>query len=208
QQLLVALTDLLNGHWVTPQSPLERQSLAALDAYIDPAAGEHGFDAAVRAEERPVGPVPSGEDDEELYPLVERFNAARAGRTDPAVVRPWLGPIEGHYRPLVRHAWELLWRCRDREAAFPEAHSVVRRWDEDRDAYTRHMDWLAQGGLRRTRQTPRQAALTLRNLEEAQRLVEAEEACDDPLRMIPCLLANQAVRGRVITVDLEHQERL
>jgi hypothetical protein len=206
QQLLVSLTDLLNDHWVTPQSPLERQSLAALDAYIDPPAGEHGFDAAARAEEYPVGPVPDGEDDERLYPLVEHFNAARAGHTDPSVVGPLLGPIEDHYRPRVRRTWGLLWRCRDREAAFPEARSVPRRWDEDRDAYTRHMDWLARSGLRRTRQTPRQAALTLRNLEENGERLEAEEACDDPLRMIPYLLQNQAVQGRVVAVDHTYRE--
>jgi hypothetical protein len=207
QQLLVALTDLLNAHWVTPQSPLERQSLAALDAYIDPPAGEHGFEAATRAEQHSVGPVPDCDEDERLQPLVERFNEQRGGSTDPRVVGPLLGPIEDHYRPLVRHTWELLWRCRDREAAFREAPSVVRRWDEDREAYTAHIDWLARGGLRRTRQTPRQAARTLRSLEEASRLVEAEEACDDPLRMIPSLLQNKAVRGRVVTVDPEHRER-
>jgi hypothetical protein len=206
QQLLVALTDLLNDHWATPQSPLERQSLAALDAYIDPPPGEHGFDTAARAEQCPVGPVPAGEDDQALGPLVERFNNLRGGSTDPAIVRGLLGPIEDHYRSLVQPTWELLWRCRDREAALPEAPSVARRWDVDRDAYTRHMDWLARNGLRRTRQTPRQAVLTLRRLEEAQRLLEAEQACDDPLCMIGYLLQNKAVCGWVVTVDEEHRE--
>src|SRR5262249_959277 len=159
--------------------------LAAVDAYIDPPAGQHGFDAAARAEEHPVGPVPTGENDEQLWPLLERFNQHRGDSTAPAIVKPLLGPIMEHYRTLVRRTWELLWRCRAREAAFAEASSVGRRWDEDRDAYTRHIDWLANGGLRRTRQTPRQAALTLHKLEEAAQRLEAEEACDDPLRMIP-----------------------
>jgi hypothetical protein len=48
--------------------------------------------------------------------------------------------------------------------------------------------------------------MTLRELEEAQRLLEAEEACDDPLRMIPYLLQHKAVYGRVIAVDREHRE--
>jgi hypothetical protein len=206
QQLVVPLTDLLNAHWVTPQSPLERQSLSALDAWIDPPASEHGFVAAARAEQHPVGPVPEGDDDERLQPLVERFNECRAGSTDPVVVRPLLKPIEDHYRPLLQHAWGMLWRCRDREAALAEAASVARRWDEDRGAYTAHLDWLARGGLRRTRQTPRQAAVTLRALEEAGKLLEAEEACDDPLRMIPYLLQHQAVRGRVVAIDRNHRE--
>jgi hypothetical protein len=207
QQLLICLTDLLGDHWATPQSEFERQSLAALDAYIDPPLGEHGFEAAARAEEHPVGPVPAGKDDEDLMPLVERFNELRAGGTSPAVIRPLQGPIEAHYGRLVDRTWGLLWRCRDCEAAFPEARSVGRRWDADREAYTRHMDWLARSGLRRARQTPRQAALTLRNLEDARSLVEAEEACDDPLRMVPYLLQNKAVRGRVVAVDHNYCER-
>jgi hypothetical protein len=206
QQLLLAMTDLANDHWATPLSPLERQSLAALDAYLDLPPGVHGFEAAVRAEEVSVGPVPAGSDDERLAPLVAEFNRERTGRTDAAVVGRLLGPITAHFRPLVRSTWELVWRCRDREAALPEARSVARRWDEDRDAYTAHIDWLARGGLRRTRQTARQAVRTIRTLEEAQRLLEAEEACDDPLRMIPYLLQQKAVRGRVLAVDRTHKE--
>src|SRR6185437_6636845 len=36
QQSVVALTDLMNAHWATPQSAVERQSLPALYAFIDP----------------------------------------------------------------------------------------------------------------------------------------------------------------------------
>jgi hypothetical protein len=206
QQLLVAMTEILGEHWATPQSELERQSLAALDAWVEPPAGVHGFEAAARVEELGVGPVPSGGEDERLGPLVDRFNHLRGKSTDPDVVRPLLSPIYEHYKPLLLRAWTLLWRCRDREAAYPEAPSVARRWDDDRDAYTRHMDWMAKSGLRRTRQTPRQAALTLRTLEEATKVLEAEEACDDPLRMLPDLLENKAVRGVVERVDRDHKE--
>jgi hypothetical protein len=206
QQLIIALTDLMNAHWATPQSAVERQSLPALDAFIDPPCGASGFDAAAAAELRPVGPLPDGDDEERLIPPVERFNAVRNGKTDPAVVGRLLAPIIDHYRPLVRRAWDLLWRCRDREAALPEAPSVGRRWDVDRNAYTRHIDWLARNGLRRTRQSPRQAATILRNLEEAGRLLEAEEACDDPLRMAAYVLTNKAVRGTVVAVDPNHAE--
>jgi hypothetical protein len=206
QQLVIALTDVMNAHWATPQSAAERQSLPALDAFVDPPPGLTGFDAAAAAEVCSIGPAPDGDDDVRLMPLVERFNFDRKGSTDPAVVRPLLAPIASHYAPLLRRAWDLLWRCRDRESLLPEARSVARRWDVDRDAYTRHVDWLNRNGLRRTRQTPRQAATTLRNLEEAGRLVEAEEACDDPLRMAAYVLANKAVRGAVVAVDTSHKE--
>jgi hypothetical protein len=207
QQVVVALTDLMNTHWASPQSTAERQSLPALDAFIEPPAGVGGFSAAEDAELCPVGPAPDGDDDERLMPLVERFNLDRKGSTDQAVVRALLTPIAGHYAPLLRRAWDMLWRCRDREALLPEARSVGRRWDADRDAYTRHIDWLNRNGLRRTRQTPRQAATMLRNLEEAGRLVEAEEACDDPLRMAAYVLANKAFRGTVVAVDAAHKEQ-
>jgi hypothetical protein len=207
QQLLVALTDLLGDHWVTPQSAQERQSLAALEAWIDPPAGESAYVAAACAERQPVGPVATGDEEEALYPLVEQFNRARAGRTDPAYVRRLVKPVEDFYRPLVEATWGLLWRCRNRELALPEAPSVGRRWLTDRKGYTRHIDWLNGGGLRRTRQSARQAAQTLHRLEEAGRLLEAEEACDDPLRMAPALLAHRAVRGRVLDVNRDHWER-
>lgn len=206
QQLVVSLVNLLGAHWATPQSEVERQSLAALDAFIEPPDGRHGFEAAALAEQDVVGPLPAGKDDKLLDPLVERFHERRGRSTDPRTIAALLAPIEGHYRPLVHRTWELIWRCWVRELTLPEASSVARRWDEDRRAYTGHIDWMAQSGLRRTRQTPRQAVLTLRKLEDAKRRLEAAEACDDPLRMIPYLLENKAVRGRIVRVNREHRE--
>ena len=54
QQLIVSMTDLMNEHWATPLSAVERQSLPALAAYIDPPEGISGFDAAAAAEMTPV----------------------------------------------------------------------------------------------------------------------------------------------------------
>jgi hypothetical protein len=121
QQLLVSLTDVLNDHWMSAQSELERQSLAAVDAFIEPPGALNGFEAAARVEDDSVGPIPGAEDDERLEPLIEEFNELRRGRTTRDVVEPLLGPIEDHYRPLVERAWSVLWRCRHREAKFSEA---------------------------------------------------------------------------------------
>jgi hypothetical protein len=206
QQLVVGMTNLLNAHWVTPQSPMERQSLAALNAYIEPPHGVHGYNAASTAERFAIGPLPGGEDDQKLEPLVEEFNSRRRGDTTPAVVTPLLAPIRAHYAPLIERTWGLLWTCRDREADWTEAPSVDRRWDEDRQAYTDHIDWTIKVGRRRTRQTPRQAAMLMRRLEEAGALVEAEEACDDRLLIIPDLMDGKAIQGRVLRVDESHRE--
>jgi hypothetical protein len=207
QQLIVSLTDLMNAHWVTPQSSVERQSLSALDAWCEPTTGITAFIAAGQAERQTVGPVAGGDEEEHLEPLLEEFNNKRAGRTDLATVRPLLGPIEAFYRQRVEATWKLNWRCWRRERVHPQAPSLARRWLADRRAYTRHMDWLAINGLRRTRQTARQAAIILHQMEQAAERLEAEEACDDPLRMVPALLMHQAVAGLVMHIDTDHRER-
>jgi len=206
QQLIVSLTDLLSQHWATPLSDIEKQSLAALNAYIAPPVGVNGFFAAAEQERETLGPVPSGEDDKRLDPLVREFHARRGDRTDSATIRPLLRPIEIHYRPLVERTWSQTWDARDREAAWPEAASVERRWDADREAYTRHIDWISQDGRTRTRQTARQAAVRLQTLEDAKARLQAEEACDDPLKMIPYILQNKAVEGRVLRINADYRE--
>jgi hypothetical protein len=206
QQLIVPLADLVADNWATAQTEFERASFEAIEAFIDPPTGATAFDAAAEAELHPAGPLPASEEDEALEPLVEAFNLARARRTEPAVIQPLLAPIAAHYRPLVGRTWQLVWRALARERSYPEAPSVTRRWDEDRLAYTNHVDWMAQGGLRRTRQTARQAIRTLHSLEDSKERLLAEEALDDPVRMIPYLLDGKAIEGEVREVDLDHFE--
>jgi hypothetical protein len=206
QQLIVPMTDLLNEHWITPQSPMERQSLAALDAYIEPPKGIHGYDAAAAAESAAIGPLPGGEDDEKLEPLMEEFNSRRRNSTTPAVVTSLLRPIRAHYAPLIERTWDLVWTSHAREATWSEAPSAQRRWDEDRQAYTDHIDWTFKFGRRRTRQSPRQAAMLMRRLEEAKALVESERACEDPLLIIPDLMSGKAIQGIVLRIDETHFE--
>lgn len=205
QQLIVPMTDLLGMHWATPQSCMERQSLSALNAYIESTGNPAGFFAAMAAEDT-VGPVPSGDDNKRLEPMVEEFNRRRNGRTDLTTVEALLAPIASHYGPLVFRTWELIWDCHARELQEPEAPSVQRRWIEDVSAHQRHMEWVNGYGHRRTRQTPKQAAETLVLLENAKALLDAEEACDDPLKMVPYLLENKAVQGRVVSFDRDHRE--
>lgn len=208
QQLVVVLTELLASHWACEMADLEAQSLPALDAMIEPPRGFSAYDAACDAERIEVGPVPTSDDDEALEPLLREFNESRKQRTEERIVKPRRVPIETHYRRLVDRAWPLMWRCLDRERKWPEAASAMRRWEDDIAALDRHLDWVVQrDGRYRTRPTHAMAARTLRDWEDAQRLLEAEEALDDPLKMLPTLLANRGVLGRVVDLDLEHEER-
>lgn len=208
QQLVVVLTELLASHWQTELSDLETQSLAALDAAIAPPHGKSGHEGARDVEDLEIGPTPGAEDDERVDKLLSAFNTARARSTDERIVAPLRAPIERHYAELADRGWGLVWRCLEREREHPQANHVARRWKDDVEALNRHVDWVVTRGLPyRTRQTNAQAARTLHDWEEAQRMLDAEEAIDDPLRMIPTLLANRAIAGVVRRVDATHKEQ-
>lgn len=210
QQLIVSAADLLKTHYVTAMSQFEMQSLAAVDAWVDPPAGMHGFHAAELAENHAVGPVPSPKDGQRVHTLMKIFNEQRAGSKNPAVVQKLAIPLYELYEGMVVETWNLIWKVVDREKAKPEAASVARRVREDRIAYAAHLQWIMgpAEGRRKTRMTPRGAAVRLDELERANALLVAEEAIDDPLRMAPHLLAGKAIAGVVINCDATRRETI
>jgi hypothetical protein len=208
QSLVVVLTDLLSSHWATELSPLEAQNLPALDAWIKPAKSLSGYEAALLAEAVEIGPVPTGQDDGRVDPLVTSFNEQRARATDEGIVAPLRKPIEAHYEGLVDRGWPLLWRVLARERRFPAAEHTSRRWLADEEALKWHLDWVVlKGGRLSTRYTHKRAAFTLKKWEDAQSLLAAEYAIDDPLRMIGSMLKNDAVAGTVADLDDTNMEQ-
>jgi hypothetical protein len=206
QQLLVSLTDLIDEHWVCTLNQWEAQSLAALDAFIDPPAGVHGHTAASVADRVPLGPRPDAALDRRLEPLLETFDKKRDRSTDPKLIASLLAPIDRHYKPLLERAWRLTWTGLVRERGYEEARFVEDRYADDREAYSRHMDWVERaGGIRRTRHTMRQAIARVRDLEDTRNRVTAQEYCDDPLKMVDLLAAGEAIIGTVLHVDEQHR---
>lgn len=210
QQLVVPAAELLSTHYATAMSAFEAQSLAAMDAWIEPPHGIHGFHAAEEAESRAVGPLPNPADARRVHELMKTFNEQRAGRKDPLLVRKLAAPLSALYKDLVDDTWSLIWKVIDRERAKPEAASVTRRARDDRFAYARHLQWMNSPaeGRRKTRRTPREAAMRLGELERAETLLAAEEAIDDPMRMAPHLLAGKALAGIVKHRDETRRERI
>jgi hypothetical protein len=201
QALLIPLDRLVAEHWATLLSPFEQSNLAALDAQIEGSTGVHAFEASTIAEAAArIGPEPTEDIDRVTETLLSEFNSARDGSTDPAVVAPLIGPLRAHYRSLTTPVWQLMGRAVRREQQLPAAFSAARRIEEDRMAFGRHVEWVADGGRYRTRDTPRQAAMTLRRLENALARYEAEKAIDDPACMVPHLLDGDAIRGTVASV--------
>lgn len=210
QQLIVSAVELLTTHYATAMSAFEAQSLAALDAWIAPPDGKHGFTAAEVAEAHSVGPVPSPMDGQLVHTLMKTFNEQRAGNKDPVVVHKLAQPLRALYKSMVDETWNLIWKVVNRERAKPEAASVARRARADRIAYAAQLQWMAgpAEGRRKTRLTSRGAAKRLNELEQANALLVAEEAIDDPLRMAPHLLAGKAVAGVVIHCDEKRRESI
>lgn len=208
QQLIVSAADLLTTHYATAMSTFEAQSLAAMDAWIAPPDGEHGFNAAELAEGHAVGPVPSPKNGQRVHTLMRTFNAQRAGSKDPVLLHKLAQPLRTLYKGMVDETWNLIWKVVNRERVKPEAASVSRRAREDRIAYAAQLQWMAgpAEGRRKTRMTPRGAAERLNHLEQANALLVAEEAIDDPLRMAPHLLTGKALAGVVIACDEKRRE--
>lgn len=210
QQLVLSVTDLLTTHYATAMSGYEIRSLAAIDAWIAPPRGKHGFHAAEASERQAVGPTPDPKDGEKIHQAMGQFNTRRAGSHDPAIVQKLIGPMCTLYDGMVRDTWDLTWRALDRERLRDEAPSVARRSTEDRIAYANHMNWMngPAEGRRRTRMSSRAAAMRLNEYERARAKLEAEEAIDDPLRMVPVLLAGKAIAGMVTGSDPNRRERV
>jgi hypothetical protein len=208
QQLILPMSELLRSHYATAMSSYETASLAALDAWIKPGKGEHGFDAAEKAERKAVGPVPDPADAVQVYDKMMAFNKARDGRKDPASVRKLVKPLRGLYDNMVNDTWALIWRTLDRERKRLEALHVARRVRSDRIAYASHMQWMAGSseGRLKARLDARSAAVRLNDYERADALLRAEEAVDDPLRMVPILLAGQAMAGDVVRAEPDRRE--
>jgi hypothetical protein len=201
QALLVPLDRLVTEHWATLLSPFEQANLAALDAQIDPPAGMHAFEASAAAEAAWIGPEPTEDIDRETERLLTRFNTERGEATDAATVVPLLALLQEHYRRLIEPVWALMGRVVDRERDLAVAPSVAGRFEADREAFGRHVDWVTMGGRYRATDTSRQAVMTLRRLEQAHERYLAEKATEDPACMVPHLLDGKAIRGVVASLE-------
>ncbi|QWV93423.1 hypothetical protein KP004_20040 [Geomonas oryzisoli] len=208
QQLILSAADLLVSHYATAMSTFESHSLAALDAWIEPAPDTHGFNAAEVAEDHAVGPLPMPKDGEQVFKLMQAFNKARAGSKNSQTIQKLSAPLRAVYQDMTEETWDLIWKVIDRERGRQEAASVPRRADVDRFEYAVHLSWMMgpAEGRRKARMTARNAAVRLNELERTEALVLAEEAVDDPLRMAPHLLSGKALAGLVINSNPSRRE--
>ncbi|MCM2392183.1 hypothetical protein [Streptomyces albipurpureus] len=226
--LLLAATDLLNRHWATGQSSLEDQHLGALLAWIDPAEGESGAQAALRAESYrdprgqlvcpPAGPATDPAFDNRLLaPAVEAYDRVRQrwqAAQDGDEADSWMGELaiaEREIRRLLRTqmepTWHSVWRAIDLARELPEGARVADRWTRDRWSFTAHRDRVRAGEPPQPRRDDAvTAARKLASRETAQAQLEAQEALDDPLVLAGRRLSGEAFIGEVTDVVMAWSE--
>lgn len=204
--LLLPLTAVLADHWATGQSATEDLNLAALLGWIDPPAGLTGPQAARIAEDParcpPAGPATDpGWDSDVLDPMIAAIRDATT-RGDAAAVARAAAAMDGALRYQLEPTWELMWQGIDLLRAFPEAHHVAKRWEEDRRAFTAQVQWIRQGGAPQARRDGAvRAAQRLAFLERDQQRLAVERAFDDPLVLAEYRLTGEAFAGTVTWRD-------
>ena len=211
QQVTLPCTEFLNAHWVSAMSALECQSLFALEAWIDPPARTRGFEAAVLAERFSAGPQPKPEDAQSIARLYGALEAARKGAPEEdAEVCEALGAIRHFFSELTAPVWALLLGIVRREREVKGAQHLARRIECDRIAYGVHQERLdkklADPRGYRFLEGVRGAAMRRDELERAGALLAVEEAIDDPLKMLPLVLAGAAIEGHVHAVRRHKEE--
>ncbi|MFG2463419.1 hypothetical protein ACGFWE_41095 [Streptomyces sp. NPDC048523] len=203
---LLALTDLLTTHWVTGQSPLEDEHLAALLAWIDPPPGTTGLHAALAAEDpqlrRPAGPATDPSFDTfELDPLLTAYDtAAEEGNT--AAMTRHTDRLRDLLHTYLHPTWDDAWHALALLRTLPQTLDAHRRWDADRDRFTAYSTYLADDGRPQPiKDDAVSAARRLARLEQAQGAFEARRALEDDFVMAERRTSGEALAGTVIDTD-------
>ncbi|MEV6702225.1 hypothetical protein AB0M68_34635 [Streptomyces sp. NPDC051453] len=206
---LLALTDQVATHWITGQSRLEDEHLAALLAWIDPPPGTTGLEAAHKAEDpqlhRPAGPATDPSFDSlELDPLLTAYNDAAREANTGAMIRH-TDRLTTLLREYLEPTWNDAWRALGLLRTLPQTQDAERRWAADRDRFTAYTTYLAADGRPQpVKDDAVSAARRLARMELAQGALDAHRALEDPFFMAERRTTGEALAGTVTDVDAHH----
>jgi hypothetical protein len=209
--LALPMTGALTLHWATGQSPAEDLNLGALLGWIAPPPGLSGAQAAARAEDLvrcpPAGPATDPTFDNEV--LASRLLAVRTGKAtgDGRAMDRAKAALAAALSSQLAPAWRLMWRAVDLLRALPPGDHVATRWNQDKDAFTWHVNHLRDGGPPQPRRDGAvSAARRLAGLEKVQFEYAAQRAFDDPLVMAEYRITGEAFAGRVVATEPDRVE--
>ena len=220
--LVVVATRELAQHFATGQSTFENAHLGAELAWFDPEYVErlapgtadgrdltvmHGAEAATLIETTPMSVLTDpDEDNGPLLEAVTRFNDARDGSVDPALVERLGGEVRELLRKALEPTWRALWLAHGILDALPPAPSCESRWESDLDSFTSHADYIARGGRRASIDSVKRAAIVLADWESSKARYERDQVLEDGYGLLGAISAGQAIAGDVLDVDRTNQE--
>jgi hypothetical protein len=202
--LLLAMTGALARHWASGQSAVEDRNLAALAGWIDPPEGMTGPQAAAAAEDQltwpPAGPATDPTFDNEV--LARLIGACAAAAGDERAERRARRALQDALRGQLEPTWRVVWKAAGLLWALPPGEHVARRWDDDKEAFTRYVAYLREGGAPQPRRDSAvTAARRLAWLEREMVRYAAQRAHDDPLVMAEQRMAGEAFAGTVVAAE-------
>ena len=222
--LLLVATRELSRHFVTGQSDLENAHLGTQLAWHDPlllaeiapglvtragAKQLHGAEASALIEDVPMGILTDpGADTAKLVDLVAAFNRKRVKRTDPETVKAVADELgfADHLRAVLLPIWRATWIAHRILLEIRPTQGVVDRWTRDRDDFTYHIGYVAEGGRFASVPSIRRATRQLGSREDALAALTCSEVLEDPIAMAAALAQGQAIRGKVVEIDEDHCE--
>lgn len=205
QSTFLAMTESLSQHFVTGQSALEDENLAALMAWIDGVPGDL-LPELERLEEQAYGPVPNPKWEAKLEPFVKAYtDGLRAG--DAQKVGLAEQTVEKEVRGALSVAYVATHRAIDVLRGIDPAAGVADRWKTDVFEWSDHARRSARGIPRFARRHDAlRAARQLQRWSSAADALETEQAFDDPLIMARLDAEGRCVTGSVTSIDSDNKE--
>ncbi len=205
QSTFLAMTESLAQHFVTGQSALEDENLAALLAWIDGVPGDL-LPELERLEEQAYGPVPNPKWEAKLEPYVKAYtDGVRAG--DLQKVELAEQTVEREVRSALSVAYVSTHRAIEILRGIDPAASVADRWKTDVFEWSDHARRSTHGIPRFARRHDAlRAAKQLQRWSSAAEALEAEQAFDDPLVMARLDAEGRCVTGSVRSIDADNRE--
>ncbi|MGO4600389.1 hypothetical protein [Terrabacter sp. 2YAF2] len=213
QSTFLAMTETLSQHFVTGQSALEDESLAALLAWIDGVPGDLLAELerlenseGARGGPWPYGPVPHPRWEARLEPFVKAYSVGLREQ-DAARTRLAEEHVSAEVDAALKPAYAATLRALEIMRQIDPAASVAGRWADDVREWSDHARRSTKGIPRFARRHDAiRSARTLQRWSSAQDALETDQAFDDPLIMASLDAEGQCITGVVTSVDDQNRE--
>ncbi|MFF0989562.1 hypothetical protein [Kocuria nitroreducens] len=213
QSTFLAMTESLSQHFVTGQSALEDESLAALLAWIDGVPGDllaelerlENSEGQVGGQ-LPFGPVPHPRWEARLEPYVKAYSDGLR-EMDEEKTSSAAKKVAAEVESALLPAYNATHRALEVLRYIDEAASVAKRWTKDVNEWSDHARRAGNGIPRFARRhDPLRAAATLQRWSSAADALETDQAFDDPLIMARLDAQGRCVTGEVAEIDSQNRE--